>query len=1067
MPSAAYFCEAPEGAIRYYNREAVKLWGSEPRPGDPDSHYCGPVRLIVNGREVPRDRSPVAEAIRTGRPLRERKVAIVRHDGSSAAAVLKVEPVRDAGGRVIGAIGLLEDAARPRPKRGWTAAHALGEETSALLAAIVESSDDAIVSKDLDGTILTWNAGAERIYGYTAEEAVGKPMTMLLPSDRADEEAAILEKLKNGERVDHFESVRRRKDGCLIHVSASSSPVRDGSGRIIGASHISRDITGRKRNEHLLSRERAVLQQIGMGAPLDANLTDLVRIVEETSEGDSCASILLTDRDGVRLRHAAAATLPRQYMEAVDGLSIGPQAGSCGTAAYRRETVIAEDVGSDPLWADYRDVALRFGLRACWSTPIIGTSGDVLGTFAVYSRVPRRPRAEELQMLEFVSRTAAIAIERKLAEEERAELLARERAARADAERAHQRALDILESISDGFAALDRRLRFTYVNRAAEAALGRARGDLLGTPIFEAYPGLRGTAVETNSRKALAARRPVQFEMYYAPLQAWFECNVYPSEPEGISVYFRNVSDRKQNEEMLRRSAEASQNQQEWLEAVVDLMPTPMLFIEPETAKVNFANRAANEAAGGDFPTGVPAEKYHTVYCGLDSKGERIPDDLMPGVRVARGERLERFQMAWRTPAGDRALLIFGDTLPAMHGHPATSVLMFQDISELKNTDEALRRAQKLESLGVLAGGVAHDFNNLLTGIMGNASILAEELTPEDPHQELIREISRASERAAGLTRQLLAYSGKGRFVLENIDVSQQVREIRSLIHTSLPKTVNISLELDQNLPAIIADGGQIQQVIMNLVINAAEAIGPDRSGWVVLKTRVQDVDAMMSKTLDDLPEGRYVDLEVHDNGCGMDEATKAKMFDPFFTTKFLGRGLGLAAVLGIVRGHNGAIKVYSTPNEGTTIKVLFPAEREKAPARGPEIPEEELAGSGLVLFVDDEATVRQAARNGLLHYGYTVVAAADGQEAVELFRAMAGRVKVVILDLTMPVMGGEETLKHLRAFRPDVPVVLSSGYHMSEVVERFAGKGLAGFIQKPYTAAGLAEAVKKALAVR
>jgi CheY-like chemotaxis protein len=331
-----------------------------------------------------------------------------------------------------------------------------------------------------------------------------------------------------------------------------------------------------------------------------------------------------------------------------------------------------------------------------------------------------------------------------------------------------------------------------------------------------------------------------------------------------------------------------------------------------------------------------------------------------------------------------------------------------------------------------------------------------------------LSDVIRAAESAADLTRQLLAYAGKGRFVTEHVDLSNLVREIGGLIQSSIQRSVRLRLDLMPDLPPIEADAGQIQQIVMNLVINGAEAIGEDRPGTVFLSTRTQDVDENYIRTAfpgENLPPGKYVSLEVHDTGCGMDRATMARIFDPFFTTKFTGRGLGLAAVMGIVRGHKGALRVYSTPGQGSTCKVLFPAAAAAVPRPSVPIREASLSrGTETILVVDDEDIVRQAARNALERYGYTVRTAQDGAEAVEIFSREMDRIGLVLLDLTMPFMAGEETLAKLRAVSPDVRVLLSSGFNEVEAVRRFIGKGLAGFIQKPYSAVDLARRVRQAL---
>jgi signal transduction histidine kinase len=376
-----------------------------------------------------------------------------------------------------------------------------------------------------------------------------------------------------------------------------------------------------------------------------------------------------------------------------------------------------------------------------------------------------------------------------------------------------------------------------------------------------------------------------------------------------------------------------------------------------------------------------------------------------------------------------------------------------------------LLQVQKLESLGVLAGGIAHDFNNLLTSMLGCASV-AERLLPESsPALPALNDVIAAARRAADLTRQLLAYSGKGRFEVRAIDLSEHVQEIAHLLEATLPKKVLLRLELDPNLPAVEADVAQIQQVVLNLVVNGAEAIG-DEPGRVLVTTGVQDVDANDATDLvgsAPLAPGRYVFIEVRDTGCGMDDATKARIFDPFFTTKFTGRGLGLAATLGIVRSHEGAVRLSSAPGKGTTFRVLLPAS--SLPVQRDGLPVSAgFAGSGTVLVVDDEKGVRSTLRMLLTPMGFDVLDASDGHEAIDVFAANADAIVLVVLDLTMPVLGGREVFAELCRIRPGVRVILSSGYDEEEMARRFGAKGIAGFLQKPYTAAELAEKLSAAL---
>ena len=367
----------------------------------------------------------------------------------------------------------------------------------------------------------------------------------------------------------------------------------------------------------------------------------------------------------------------------------------------------------------------------------------------------------------------------------------------------------------------------------------------------------------------------------------------------------------------------------------------------------------------------------------------------------------------------------------------------------------------------VLAGGIAHDFNNLLMAILGNADLALLSMSPASPARPHVEDITRASQRAADLCRQMLAYSGKGRFVIGRYDLSEIVREMSQMLEISISKKALLRYSFADDLPPVEADAMQLRQVIMNLITNASEALG-GAGGAISVCTGVMDCDRayLAESYLDDkLPEGSYVYLEVADTWMGMDEETRRRIFDPFFTTKFTGRGLGLAAVLGIVRGHHGAIKVYSEPGRGSTFKVLFPAaawlpdERATGEAQGAQ----ELS-SGTILLIDDDPEVRLVGAKMLERLGFKVLSAAHGREGLEVFRASAGEITCVLLDLTMPEMGGEETFRQLRRLRQDVCVILSSGYNEQDVVQQFAGKGLAGFIQKPYNVAKLRDTLQHIL---
>jgi two-component system cell cycle sensor histidine kinase/response regulator CckA len=386
--------------------------------------------------------------------------------------------------------------------------------------------------------------------------------------------------------------------------------------------------------------------------------------------------------------------------------------------------------------------------------------------------------------------------------------------------------------------------------------------------------------------------------------------------------------------------------------------------------------------------------------------------------------------------------------------------------AEREQMQSKLLQTQKLESLGVLAGGIAHDFNNLLTGILGNAGLALLRLEASSPARECIQRVIGASERAAELTRQMLAYAGKASFEIRPISLSEHILETTHHLTATISKKVSFDLRLGDGLPAVEVDPAQIQQLAMNLIINAAESCG-DGPGTVMVSTRQTNVEKGQHEqwfTGETLSPGCYVCLEVQDSGCGMDEETVAKIFDPFFSTKFTGRGLGLSTVLGIVRAHRGSLQVKSSPGQGSTFKVLLPASQRSV---GDQLADQRLgslSGRGLILVVDDELFVLEVARRILEGYGYDVVTAENGRQGLEIFRQKSKDIDLVLLDKTMPDLDGEETYRAMKALEPGLVAILTSGYQETEVTSHFLSHELAGFVQKPYLPETLAFKVKQAL---
>jgi signal transduction histidine kinase/ActR/RegA family two-component response regulator len=388
------------------------------------------------------------------------------------------------------------------------------------------------------------------------------------------------------------------------------------------------------------------------------------------------------------------------------------------------------------------------------------------------------------------------------------------------------------------------------------------------------------------------------------------------------------------------------------------------------------------------------------------------------------------------------------------------------DVEEQKRNEEIIRQKQKLEGLGLLAGGIAHDFNNLLVGIMGGASYSLETVSKDHPAREMLETILRASERAADLVRQLLAYAGKGTAPVESVNLAQLVRDTTTLLRATIPRPVQLMVEIDEKLPMLRTNSAQMQQLIVNLIVNAAEAIG-ESSGVVTVQATLRNIDVYPSARNvlgSELAPGAYAQIEVTDTGCGMDEATRARVFDPIFTTKLAGRGLGLAAVQGIVRSAQGSMEVISAPGKGSTFRILLPVLAQSglaAEATSAPLPPESGAGRQ-VLIIDDEKVVRDIATKILQTRGYSVLTAEGGRSGLEIFSKKAGAISLVLLDQSMPGMSGVEVLQRLKEVNPQIPVAMISGYSEADMAKQLRDLPSSGYIQKPFTAGTLLAKVRQ-----
>jgi len=629
----------------------------------------------------------------------------------------------------------------------------------------------------------------------------------------------------------------------------------------------------------------------------------------------------------------------------------------------------------------------------------------------------------------------------------------------------------LVEEMKQGVSMLDRNGLLVYVNRKLCEMLARSREEILGRPvsdfldvrhqhIFDGQLSERRRGGGTPYELSLLTKGGGELQTFVSPSPILDAEGNY----QGAFAVISDITEHVRAEEALRESEQR-------LRLMADTVEDVFWITDWVSHRTIFVSRAYERVWG---------RTAESLYQSATGWADAIhPDDRERAweqfVGLQEHDRYDEEYRVIRPDGGIRWIRDRGFPVRQPDGSILNVVGIAQDITHSRQAEEQrqaleaqIQHAQKLESLGVLAGGIAHDFNNLLMVVLGNASVALMSMTPESPGRAHIQDVETAAKRASELVKQMLAYSGKAQFAVERLNVNILVGEMVHLLEISISKNATLEYHFAEGVPDIEADATQVRQIIMNLVTNASDAIG-DKSGTISISTGATECDqaTLASTYLDDgLPAGVYSYFEVSDTGEGMTPETRAKVFDPFFTTRFPGRGLGLAAVLGIVRGHKGAIEVHSEPNRGSRFKLLFPT---MEPAEGKATVTaagagEEPSGGGTVLLVDDDEMVRSVAGRMIEKLGFEVRMAPDGRAALEVFAEHQQEIRCVLLDLTMPRMGGEETLQELRRIDPEVAVILSSGYDETEIAQRFAGKDLAGFIQKPYTAGDLAQKLAESL---
>jgi two-component system, cell cycle sensor histidine kinase and response regulator CckA len=631
--------------------------------------------------------------------------------------------------------------------------------------------------------------------------------------------------------------------------------------------------------------------------------------------------------------------------------------------------------------------------------------------------------------------------------------ISEQQAASEATEQLAERLRTTFESMTDALFVVDRDWRFTFLNSRAEALLQRSRRELIGRVVWEEFPAAVDSEVYHAYHRALETQTTQVVDEYrYAPLETWFEVNAYPSE-DSLAVYFRDVGEQRAARLALEEREAALASHAAMLDEATDAISVRGL-----DGRIRYWSRGAEVLYGWRADEVIGADARDLVHAD-PVRFDTAMDDLLRTGRWS-GELIHR------TRDGDLRTVESRWTLVRdADGEPDAVLAINTDVTEARRTEQQFLRAQRLESLGTLAGGIAHDLNNVLSPIMLAVDLLRTHGLP-DEQVALLDTIASGARRGADLVGQVLSFARGVEGEQVEVDLGTILDDLASIVRDTFPKDIDVELALADELPTVLCDSTQIQQVLLNLVVNARDAM--PGGGALMIRADTVDLDAQYVTTIPDAQPGLYARIEVEDTGVGMTPAVRERVFEPFFTTKphGAGTGLGLSTAAAIVRSHGGFVQVYSEANRGSRFRVYLPAAeaaRPTAPTRpmDPDVPR----GTGeTVLVVDDETAVRMMTRQTLEAYGYRVLEATDGAEAVSSYVANRDHVDVVIVDMMMPVMDGPATIHALQRLDPQVRIVGCSGLHADGRVAQAAAAGVRVFLPKPYTATRLLAVVRDML---
>ncbi|NQS98976.1 MAG: PAS domain S-box protein [candidate division Zixibacteria bacterium] len=909
-----------------------------------------------------------------------------------------------------------------------------------MLAHTMSSINEAVSITDIEGKLLYVNDAFCQMYQCERKEIMDGSIDDIRVEGQLPSITDITAQTINGGW--NGELINRRCNGEEFPIYLSTSVVKNDEGEIIGLVGVAMDITERKQAE----KTQNVLHEIANALNTTEDLDELLHTIHIL-----LGAVVDTTNFFIALYDSETDSISLPYMvDERDEIAVFPAGKTLTSYIIKNRKPLLVDRAEIEEKIEAGEIETIGTLCKVWLGVPLKTGKEVIGAVVVQSYTDENLYTDrDLRILEFVSGQVAIAIERKQRE--------------AKLRESELRFQQIAENAQEWIWEVDAEGLYTYSSSMVEEILGYDPSEIVGKKHF--YELFCLEERESLKKEAFGVfRRRESFQgflnrnMHKDGRIIWLSTSGTPIfDDKGNFVGYRgadfDITKRKQAEEELKASDDFNRG-------IVSTAPVGILYLD-RNGVVIYENPAMRQIAGLPISeqSNLIGQKFQDIPTLEVANGDKIVNKLLSG------ESVRGIELNYQIHSGEiRILELHGAPRIGPGGKPIGAVIMCLDLTDYKMVEAQLRQAQKMEAIGTLAGGIAHDFNNLLTGIMGSVELSLMNLESEHPLRKNLERIQLSAERAAELTAQLLAFGRQRYEEPKSLNINVCIDEAVELIRRIVGTQVEIKIEREPNIWMTRADAGQINQVLVNLLVNAADAIL--ESGFIAIKSENVSVSPEYCKKHQDAQPGDYIQISIQDTGYGIPSEVIERIFEPFYTTKATGKGtgLGLSMAYGIVKGHEGWMEVQSIIGKGTTFKVFLPRVDELPAETVEKEPEIAQGGDETILLVDDEEIVRNLGTSILQQFGYNILTAIDGADAVEIYQKMGAEIDLVILDLTMPKKSGRETFLDLKKANPEVKIVISSGFSRIGSVDDLMKMGAKGFVQKPYRIGQLLSTVREAL---